>query len=168
MDNVVSTAVKNQNKYSARLLQEPSAQDEPAQNPAEARSGPKISGAQAGLLVGTALLLDGAQFLAEAITGLTVFLLPLGIAVSWVVDITAWLAFFLWLKGLGLGMIKKGAGGPAGIQQTPFWIISIAFGLEFIPVFNALPAWTAAIIAVIAKERLASAADRLKQAPKPQ
>lgn len=119
---------------------------------------PKISNVQAGLLVAAALLFDGTQFAVETLFGLTVFLMPLGIAASWVIDIIAWLAFLLWLKGLGLGMIKKDGASGLGLWRAPFTLIHFAFGLEFIPIFNALPAWTAAITAIVLRERAASLA----------
>ena len=108
----------------------------------------------AGLLIATALLFDGAQALAEILFSLTVILLPLGIAVGWAIDIFAWLTFFLWLHSLGLGMIKKGGAGQGALNQEPFIIIALAFGIEFIPFINVLPAWTAAIVIVIIKERI--------------
>ncbi|MBI2639707.1 MAG: hypothetical protein HYW90_02325 [Candidatus Sungbacteria bacterium] len=120
---------------------------------ADAKSDSKISTAQAGLMIGVALLFDGAQFVIGALAGLTVFLLPLGIAVGWVVDIWAWLTFFLWLHSLGLSMIKKGGASGGGLGKEPFVIIALAFGIEFIPIINALPAWTAAIATLIFRQR---------------
>lgn len=113
----------------------------------------KISPMMGSLLIGTAALLDGAQFIIESVAGLTAILLPLGIAGAWVIDIVAWLTFFLWLHSLGLGMIKKGAAG-LGLAQEPFLIIALAFGIEFMPFINALPAWTAAIVVVVLRERV--------------
>lgn len=131
---------------------------QPAPDTAEAGSDSKISAAQSGLMIGVALLFDGAQFVIEALAGLTVFLLPLGIAVGWVVDIFAWLTFFLWLHSLGLSMIKKGGVGEGGLGKEPFVIIALAFGIEFIPIINALPAWTAAIITLIIRVRISTLA----------
>ena len=51
-------------------------------------------------------------------------------------------------------MIKKGGAGQGALNQEPFIIIALAFGIEFIPFINVLPAWTAAIVIVIIKERI--------------
>src|SRR3989344_5648791 len=88
----------------------------------------RISVVMAGLLIATALLFDGAQALAEILFSLTVILLPLGIAAGWVIDIFAWLTFFVWLHSLGLGMMKKGGPGQGALNQAPFIIIALAFG----------------------------------------
>lgn len=119
---------------------------------------PRISVVMGGLLIAAALLFDGGQLLIEAAAGLTVILLPLGIAAAWAIDAIAWLTFFLWFRALGLGTIKKGGAGASALNQTPFVIIAFALGIEFIPFINALPAWTAAIVAVIIKERITSLA----------
>lgn len=115
---------------------------------------PRISVAMGGLLIAAALLFDGGQFLIEAITGLTGILLPLGIAAAWAIDGIAWLTFFIWFHSLGLGTIKKGGPGESVLNQAPFVIIAFALGIEFIPLVNTLPAWTAAIVIVIFKERI--------------
>mgnify|MGYP001573516917 CR=1 FL=1 len=136
----------------------PKTQERPRSRTGENQGKPKISPVQAGFLIGTAGLFDGAQFIVVSITGLTVFLLPLGIAVGWVVDIFAWLTFFLWLHSLGSGMITKGGLGEGGLGREPFVIIALAFGIEFIPIINVLPAWTAAIVTLIFRERITALA----------
>ncbi|MDO8560894.1 MAG: hypothetical protein Q7R91_01625 [bacterium] len=120
----------------------------------------KISVAMGGLLIATALFFDGGQFVLEALTGLTAVLLPLGIALSWAIDAIAWLTFFLWFHSLGLGTIKKGGPGETTLNQAPFVIIAFALGIEIIPFVNMLPAWTAAIVIVIVKERVLALAQQ--------
>lgn len=114
----------------------------------------RISVVMGGLLIAAALLFDGGQFLIQAAAGLTAILLPLGIAAAWAIDGIAWLTFFLWFHTLGLGTIKKGGPGGSALNQTPFVIIAFALGIEMIPFINALPAWTAAVVVVILKERV--------------
>ncbi len=115
---------------------------------------PQISATQGGLLIGTAAFFDGAQFIIGALSGLTVILLPLGVAAGWIIDAAAWMTFFFWLHSLGSGMIKKGGQGAAGLGREPFIIIALAFGIEFIPIINALPAWTAAIATLVFRQRI--------------
>jgi len=160
MTEVLTQTYDEQNTAGTIDADDETPEAEPAENDqgqkektAGAGSDSKISVVQAVLLIAVALLFDGAQFIIGVIAGLTVFLLPLGIAVGWVVDIWAWLTFFLWLHSIGLSMIKKGGAG-GGLGREPFVIIAIAFGIEFIPIINALPAWTAAIATLIIRQRV--------------
>ena len=161
MTEVLTQTYDEQNTAGTIDADDETPEAEPAENDqgqkektAGAGSDSKISVVQAVLLIAIALLFDGAQLIIELLTGLSVFLLPLGIAVGWVVDIWAWLTFFLWLHSIGLSMIKKGGLGESGLGKEPFVIIATAFGIEFIPIINALPVWTAAIVTLIIKQRI--------------
>lgn len=143
-------------------------QNNQPENPSTAQrqtpSRQKISVMTAAFMIGVALLFDGAQAASEALFGLSMFLMPLGIMSGMVIDIIAWLTFLVWLYSRRLHMMKRG--GAAGILkgQEPFVIIAAAFGIEIIPVINALPGWSAAIATIIIRERIS----RLAQAAGPE
>lgn len=106
----------------------------------------------AGFLIGAALLFDGIQALVMVVSGLTIVLAPLGIAIAWVINIFAAGTFYLWLRSLGLSMIKKGGG--AGFTKSPFPFILGGALFEFIPGLNALPGWTGTIFFLVIRERV--------------
>lgn len=117
---------------------------------AAGQASPRVSTAEAMLMVGTALAFDGGQVLFDLIIA--------GAAINRGVDVIAWLTFFLWfkVKGVSFGMprpgaggAKTGAGGKTSSLRNPLVAIAIAFVIEFIPFLDALPAWTAAVIATL-------------------
>ncbi len=151
MDGIKAPTTERSKNAESRGAAENGSPKKGPQTPPEEPSKPKISIIMGALMIATALLFDGGQFLIEVITGLSVYLLPLGIAIAWAIDGIAWLTFYMWFHSLGLGTIKKG--GVAALNQTPTMLITFALGIEMIPGVNTLPAWTASIIIVILKER---------------
>ncbi len=93
----------------------------------------RISAITATLLVWLALFFDGSQFLLNLVPILGNFL-------SMVFGFFAWLSFYVWLKtkGVQFSGIKKGG-----------TLIGAAI-IELVPVVNAIPAWTFAILILIA------------------
>src|SRR3989338_7539453 len=118
---------------------------------------PRISPVEGILMVLAALTFDGGQFIFN--------LIPiLGIVISIIIDIIAWGTFFLWLKmkGISFGFSAKfgrthRSGGGQSMLRNPLFIITCAFGVELIPILNALPAWTLAIVVTILVEYAAYA-----------
>ena len=109
-----------------------------AVNPAPvktATTAKRMRGVTAILFILVALIFDGIQaFLA---------LILIGIVLNWIVSIVAGLIFYFWMKNLGVSM-----------QEAKGMRIILSFlsaaGIEFIPLMNAFPAWTAfAILTVI-------------------
>ena len=81
------------------------------------------------LLVGTAFFFDTLQAILNVAF--------IGIVLNVLVNVTAWLTFYLWFKLLGIGLIDS------GIRKA-----AVMWGgmlLELIPIFNTLPVWTATI-----------------------
>ncbi|OGZ95033.1 MAG: hypothetical protein A3I44_00845 [Candidatus Sungbacteria bacterium RIFCSPLOWO2_02_FULL_51_17] len=106
------------------------------------RKGPRISFVEGTLLLLAALAIDAAQFLLA--------LVVVGVVFNGIIDIAAWLAFYLFFKAKGLSfglsfknMLKGGAGG---IMKNPLAISTFAAMIEFIPFIGSLPAWTLAIV----------------------
>jgi len=118
---------------------------------------PRISPVEGMLMVLAALTFDGGQFLFNLIP-------VLGIVISIIIDIFAWGTFFLWLKmkGISFGFSAKWgktrrSGGGESMLKNPLFIITCAFGIELIPILNALPAWTLAIVVTVLIEYAAYA-----------
>ena len=100
------------------------------------------SKAKIGALTGLLLIL-----VALGIDGLQAFLdlIIIGVVLNWIIDIFAWLLFFIWLKMLGISM-ADGKGTRALI------FLGLAFGFELLPILNALPGWTAFAVGVVVNE----------------
>jgi len=102
---------------------------------------PKIGNVTAGLMVGTALLIDGVQFLLS----LTILLLPFSLFLTFI----AFIGFGLWFSLCGVSYMK--GGGKKALTGAAAAII------ELIPVVNALPATTAGVVLIIAQTRIEDA-----------
>ena len=89
------------------------------------------------LLILVALGIDGLQAFLD--------LIIIGVVLNWIIDIFAWLLFFIWLKMLGISM-ADGKGTSALI------FLGLAFGFELLPILNALPGWTAFAVGVVVNE----------------
>lgn len=103
-----------------------------------------------------ALAVDGAQILLDFIL--------IGVVVNSIIDIYTWLIFYVWFKALGISFgVAKGTkfgqgslvgGNSESLLKNPLVVIAVALVVEFIPVVNALPAWTAAIAITIVIEHV--------------
>src|SRR5262245_104197 len=98
---------------------------------------PKIKGITATFMAGTAICYDVFQFLLNLIP---VF----GNLFSIGVGLFAWLTFYVWFKGLGVDFAKPK-------RAIGLWGAGIS---EMIPILNALPAWTGAVIYIIGTTKL--------------
>ncbi len=86
----------------------------------------------------TAIFMIAVALLYDAVQAFLDFIL-IGLAINWILDIWAWLTFFIWfkLKGVSFTNPKRAVSLNGG------------FILELIPAVNALPIWTAAVIILI-------------------
>ena len=86
----------------------------------------------------TAIFMIVVALLYDAVQAFLDFIL-IGLAVNWILDIWAWLTFFIWfkLKGVSFANPKRAISLNGG------------FILELIPAVNALPIWTAAVIILV-------------------
>ncbi len=91
----------------------------------------RINNVTAILMIITALAYDAAQAFLDFIL--------IGLAVNWILDIWAWLTFYIWfkIKGVGFANPKRAVSLNGG------------FIIELIPAVNALPVWTAAVIILV-------------------
>jgi hypothetical protein len=92
----------------------------------------RIGGMQGIIMFGVALTIDGVQFLINLIPvigWIIVSILSVGVA----------LMFYTWFKLNGVSFIR----GKAALLRVA--TISIGTIIEIFPVFNSLPAWTAAV-----------------------
>lgn len=96
----------------------------------------RISNATAVFMVATALLFDGTQAFLEWIL--------IGFAVNWLINILAWLTFFVWFKFKGVSFMN--------LKRSV--IFNGGFFLELIPLVAELPLWTATIIIMIIMVKL--------------
>lgn len=104
-----------------------------------AARGARIGAATATLLVLIALGIDGVQAFLNFIV--------IGVVVNWIIDIFAWLLFFVWLKNLGIsGNIARDS------ERRILMFLGLAFGFEILPILNTLPGWTAFAIGVVVNE----------------
>lgn len=110
----------------------------------------RINNVTAILMIITALAYDAAQVFLEWIL--------VGFAVNWILNIWAWLTFYVWfkLKNVGFANLKRGLSLNGG------------FILEFIPLLEELPMWTASVIYMIitvkVEDKLASISPAAAQA----
>lgn len=102
----------------------------------------KIGNVTAIFLISVAVVVDGIQFLLT----LTV----LGSILSTLVTFFASIMFFLVFLLLGVKYTGKGG----GVKLASMLGASVT---ELVPFLNAVPAWTAGVVAVIVQERLAEA-----------
>lgn len=105
-----------------------------------------------GLMIGVAVIYD-------AIQGFLTFIL-IGFLVNWIITIWAWLTFYFWFKTKGVSFLGSKA------------LVLNGGGLaEFIPGFNSLPVWTAAVVALVimtrAEDALAQVAPAVSKMAKP-
>lgn len=99
----------------------------------------RMGAATATLLILVALGIDGIQAFLNFII--------IGIVVNWIIDIFAWLLFFVWLKNLGI------SGGIArDSEHRLLMFLGLAFGFEILPILNTLPGWTVFAIGVAVNE----------------
>ncbi len=91
----------------------------------------RIDNITAIFMIVTALLYDAAQAFLD--------LILIGLVVNWILDIWAWLTFFIWFKLRGVSF------------TNPKRAISFNGGFiaELIPAINALPIWTAVVIILV-------------------
>ena len=96
----------------------------------------RISNITAVFMVVMALLFDGVQAFLEWIL--------IGFAVNWLINILAWLTFFIWFKFRDVSFmnLKRAA------------IFNGGFFLELIPLMAQLPLWTATIVTMIIMVKL--------------
>jgi len=102
----------------------------------------KIGNVTAGLMIATALLVDGVQ----ALLTFSVLLLPLSVLITFM----SATMFFLWFALSGVKYTDKGGGKKLLLMLAS----TIA---ELVPVINALPATTAGVIGVIVQTRIEDA-----------
>ncbi len=62
----------------------------------------------------------------------------IGVILNFLINVTAWLTFYLWFKLLDVGLIDSGIRKAVVMWGGMF--------LELIPIFNTLPVWTATIV----------------------
>lgn len=86
----------------------------------------------------TAILMIIVALLYDAVQAFLDFIL-IGLVVNWILDVWAWLTFFIWFKLKGVSF------------TNPKRAISLNGGFiaELIPAVNALPIWTAAVIIMV-------------------
>ncbi|MHA1747415.1 MAG: hypothetical protein ACTSYF_02085 [Promethearchaeota archaeon] len=106
----------------------------------------QISSFEAGLMLVVALIFDGIQAITKLLHFIPIIGNTMAIMINWLVDIFAWLTFYVWLKSKGM----KARKGSFLIEKAP---IVLGGGLLLEVILSALPAWTAAIIIIIFKER---------------
>jgi len=97
----------------------------------------RINNVTAGLMVAVALLYDGVQMFLEWI--------GIGFIVNWILNIWAWLTFFVWFKLRGVSF----AANPK--RALAF---NGGFLIEFIPIIEELPIWTAVVVVTVITVRL--------------
>jgi hypothetical protein len=101
----------------------------------------KVGNVTAGLMIASALLIDGIQGLLV----ISVLLLPLG----WFLSILGLILFFIWFALCG---VNYSAGGGKKLLT----MLATAL-VEFAPVINGLPATTAGVIGIIVQTRIEEA-----------
>lgn len=94
----------------------------------------------AGLLVGVALLFDGAQGLVTLIA--SVPLLQSVILMAWYLSGLAFVLFLLWFKFLGVDYLERNA-------NVKLITIVLAFAFESVPIVSMIPALTLGVVAMI-------------------
>jgi hypothetical protein len=115
-------------------LQQARFQDE-QKNEEEEKQGQKaeqrINNVTAIFMIVVALLYDAAQAFLEWI--------GIGFFINWILDIWAWLTFYIWfkLKGVSFANPKRAL------------CLNGGFLLELIPLFDELPIWTASVIIMV-------------------
>lgn len=92
----------------------------------------KINKSTAVMMVCVAGFIDLIQFLLN-------FIPLVGWVIIWIINAIVWLTFYIWFRARGINFNSKKSTNLAG-----------AFVLEFIPIVDALPAWTFAVIRIIA------------------
>ncbi len=107
-----------------------------AQAPAPHKS--RINMVNAIFLILVALIIDGVQIFLDFII--------IGLVVNYIIDIYAWLIFFVWLKLLGISMFNA-----KGTRTMIF--LGVALGIELIPFINALPGWTVFAVLTVINDR---------------
>lgn len=109
------------------------------------QDGPKPIGfVTIALLITVALFLDGIQGTVGLLANLTGILMPLGIGLNFFITIFAQCLFFLWFLLLGRLMVKDMKGA-----VSRFAIFSTQLIVEVLPVLNAAPATTSAVVTFI-------------------
>lgn len=96
----------------------------------------RISNITAVFMIAVALLFDGVQAFFEWIL--------IGFVVNWLINILAWLTFFVWFKFKSVSFmnLKRSA------------IFNGGFFLELIPLVAELPLWTATIVTMVMMVKL--------------
>lgn len=96
------------------------------------------------LMLCVAVCIDSVQFALN-------FLLIIGWIIIWMMNVLAWLTFYLWfkIKGVNFSNPKRGLSLFGG------------FLIELIPVINALPAWTMAVVLIAGSSRAEELAAKL-------
>lgn len=85
----------------------------------------------------TLAFLSGVAFFFDMLQALLNVAL-VGLVLNFFINIIAWLTFYLWFKLLGISLIDSGIRKAAVMWCGMF--------LEFVPIFNTLPVWTATIV----------------------
>ena len=118
---------------------------------ARTQTSSRIGVLNATLLILVALGIDGVQAFLN--------LIVIGVVLNWLIDIFAWLMFFVWLHLLGISMSEA-----KGMRTLIF--LGAAFGFEFLPLINTLPGWTAFAIGAVVNEYGSAALEKVPLAKK--
>lgn len=94
----------------------------------------RVGSATAAFLLSVASFFDVVQALLNAVF--------IGVVVNVLIDVIAWLTFYLWLKLLGVGLLDP------GIKKAATLWGGMLF--ELVPLLNTLPVWTASMALVVA------------------
>lgn len=94
-------------------------------------------------MVAVALLFDGLQAAANLLHGIPLVGNLSAIAITGLISVWAWLTFYVWFKLNGISFVSP----------KRALALNGGFLLEIIPVLNALPAWTAAVVIIFLSTR---------------
>ena len=97
----------------------------------------RISWIIGGIMIGVALLYDGAQALIEFI------MVGFGFTVNWVITVWAWLTFYTWFKIYGVSFLNARRGAT----------LNSSFIIEIFPFLAVIPSWTLAVLLLVLSVR---------------
>lgn len=92
----------------------------------------KINKSTAVMMVCVSIFIDLIQFLLN-------FIPIIGWIVIWIINLIVWLTFYIWFRARGVNF--------SGSKKANN--LAVAFVLELIPILDALPAWTFAVVSII-------------------
>lgn len=90
-----------------------------------------------GIMIGVALLYDGAQALIEFI------MVGFGFTVNWIITVWAWLTFYTWFKIYGVSFLNPRRGAT----------LNVGFLIEIFPWLALIPSWTLAVLLLVLSVR---------------